>query len=210
VSDSARRVQAAREALYCERILAKSGGNVALSLIGGATEIVAGQHYPAGDIYDPDSGAQVYYHAHGDVTGEHGHSHCFLRPDGLGGPIHHLIALGIDGRGRLTRLFTVNRWVTGDDWRPAADLIALLPRFDLHLARPDYLANRWLTAVVALYRDEIADLLEARDAALVARDIDVLEDRALDVLSARAVNLDATYALLSDAASDGPSGRDRM
>jgi len=43
-------------------------------------------HYPEGDVYDPDSHAQYYYHAHppqlrgGD---EHGHFHTFLRPRGM-------------------------------------------------------------------------------------------------------------------------------
>jgi hypothetical protein len=86
-------------------------------------------------------------------------------------------------------LFTVNRWVTGDDWRSAEELIALLPRFDLQMAKPDYLANRWLTAAVALYRGEIAALLTERDRAI---DTTRLEDRVLEVLSSRVVDLTAT------------------
>lgn len=195
----ATRQQAAREALYCERVLAKSGSSVVAAVLGGASAVTAMTHYPPGDIFDPDSGAQAYYHAHGAGTGgdgtvgdgagdEHGHFHCFLRPDGLQGPIHHLVALGINRSGQLARLFTVNRWVTGDDWRPAEDLIALLPRFDLQLAKPDYLANRWLTAVVALYRREIVSLLRERDAAL-GRDAGLAEDRQTETLSALTTTL---------------------
>jgi hypothetical protein len=194
VMDAARQ-QAAREALYCERVLAKSGSSVVAAVLGGASPLTAMTHYPPGDIFDPDSGAQAYYHAHGDGTvgdgagEEHGHFHCFLRPDGLQGPIHHLVALGINRSGQLVRLFTVNRWVTGDDWRSAEELIALLPRFDLQMAKPDYLANRWLTAAVALYRGEIAALLTERDRAI---DTTRLEDRVLEVLSSRVVDLTAT------------------
>ena len=194
VMDAARQ-QAAREALYCERVLAKSGSGVVAAVLGGASPVTAMTHYPPGDIFDPDSGAQAYFHAHGAGTGgdgagdEYGHFHCFLRPGGLQGPIHHLVALGINRSGQLVRLFTVNRWVTGDDWLPAEELIALLPRFDLQLAKPDYLANRWLTAAVALYRGEIQSLLMERDRAM---DMTRLEDRALEVLSSRGVDLTAT------------------
>lgn len=192
--DEAARRQAVREALYCERVLAKSGSGVVAAVLAGAAPVTAMAHYPPGDIFDPDSGAQAYYHAHGEDGGdEHGHFHCFLRPAGLPGPIHHLVALGINRSGQLARLYTVNRWVTGDDWRPAADLIALLPRFDLQLAKPDYLANRWLTAVIMLYRAEIEALLRQRDGAI---DATQLEDRSLEILSSRAVDLAATAKVL--------------
>jgi hypothetical protein len=191
------RQQALREALYCERVLAKSGlGIVTVTLRTDAPALM--QHYPAGDVYDPASGAQYYYHCHApdSARDEHGHFHCFLRPDGAEGPIHHLIAAGIDRSGRLARLFTVNRWVTGDAWLVAEDLIPLLARFDVQLATPDYLANRWLTAVLAFYRDDIADLLRARDRVLAGHAADramddLLEDRSLEYLSERAVTLTA-------------------
>ncbi|MSO89695.1 MAG: hypothetical protein EXQ89_06995 [Rhodospirillaceae bacterium] len=191
------RRQAAREALYAEAILAKSGLSVAGALLAGVSEVVAWRQYPAGGVADPDSGAHCYYHAHEPGDGpEHGHFHCFLRPSGADGPFHHLIAVAVDREGRLARLFTVNRWVTGEVWLPAAETIALLPRFDIQLARPDYLVNRWLTAVTRLYADEIANLLIQRDvtlAPILARNGDAaLEDRALDVLSERPVSLSQT------------------
>ncbi len=191
------RRQAAHEALYAEAILAKSGLSVAGAVLAGVSEVVAWQRYPAGGVADKDSGAHYYYHAHEPGEGpEHGHFHCFLRPSGVDGPFHHLIAVAVDGEGKLARLFTVNRWVTGEAWLPATEIIALLPRFDIQLARPDYLVNRWLTAVTRLYADEIANLLVARDIALapiLARGWDAaLEDRAFDVLSERQVSLNQT------------------
>jgi hypothetical protein len=193
LSDAQR--QALREALYCEQILAKSGLGVASAVL--RTDApVAMRHYPDGDVYDPASGAQFYYHCHAPdpARDEHGHFHCFIRPDGVDGPIHHLIAVGIDRGGRLARLFTVNRWVTGDAWRPADDLISMLPRFDVQLAVPDYLANRWLTAVLAGYREEIAALLRERDRVLADHAAErglaaALEDRGLEYLSERAARL---------------------
>jgi hypothetical protein len=199
MSETANRLQAAREAIYCERILAKSGSGVVSAMLGGDATFVAMQHYPPGDIYDPDSGAQAYYHAHdAGPRSEHGHFHCFLRPDGKDGPVHHLVALGMDHEGRLARLFTVNRWVTGDTWIAASPLAALLPRFDLQLAKPDYLANRWLTAVLAVYHDDIIELLHRRDEALAARGGEtLLEDRSIEILSERPVDLDETATQLS-------------
>ncbi len=195
MSTAETRQQALREALYCEHVLAKSGlGVVTVTLRTDAPALM--QHYPAGDVYDPASGAQYYYHCHApdSARDEHGHFHCFLRPDGAEGPIHHLIAAGIDGSGRLARLFTVNRWVTGDAWLAAEDLIPLLARFDVQLATPDYLANRWLTAVLAFYRDDIADLLRERDRVVESRAAErgkdeVLEDRSLEYLSERTTRL---------------------
>ncbi len=38
-------------------------------------------HYPAGDVHDPETHCQHYYHSH--RSGEHGHFHVFLREQGM-------------------------------------------------------------------------------------------------------------------------------
>jgi len=38
--------------------------------------------------------------------------------------------------GRPIRLFTTNRWVTGDVWYPASAVIAMLERFEVEVVRP--------------------------------------------------------------------------
>ncbi|WEK03492.1 MAG: hypothetical protein P0Y65_14990 [Candidatus Devosia phytovorans] len=185
----AERERAAQEAAYCERLLAKSGENVLRETLRDAP-VTAWEHYPPGDVFDPESGGQWYYHCHlppADDT-EHGHYHCFVRPDGAKGPVHHLIAVGVDAYGKLHRLFTVNRWVVGDTWLDAAPTIDLLPRFDMQLAKPSYLVNRWLTAVLTQYQPEIEALIRERDE-VIARHAgagDVVaarDDRALEVTS---------------------------
>ncbi len=187
--------QAAREALFCESVLAKSGDNVLLETLRGAPSVAAWEHYPPGDVFDPESGGQWYYHCHSPSTDarEHGHFHCFVRPEGKDGPVHHLVAVGVDPFGKLIRLFTVNQWVVGDSFLPAARLVDLLPRFDMQMGRPNYLVNRWLTAVLALYREEIAALISGRDSALGAIDAPPsparIEDRSLEVTSTRDVDL---------------------
>jgi len=167
---SAERERALAEIAFCEAVLAKGGLNVLSETFAGVDQIAAWDHYPPGDVFDPASNAQWFYHCHPAEAGaaEHGHFHCFLRPEGPDGPIHHLAAIGVDGQGRLLRLFTVNQWVVGDDWADAETSIALLPRFDMQMPRPSYLVNRWLTAIFAAYHDEIADLIRERDRVLAA------------------------------------------
>ncbi|WEX09804.1 hypothetical protein [Chelativorans sp. AA-79] len=183
------RSRALSEIAFCESILSKAGLNVLLETFRDTAETKAWDHYPPGDVFDPQSGAQWFYHCHPAEEGaaEHGHFHCFLRPEGPDGPIHHLAAVGVDAYGRLLRLFTVNRWVTGDDWLDAEKTIALLPRFNVEMPRPSYLVNRWLTAILAAYENEIAGLIRERDRVIAAHHPNdgspPLEDRALEVTS---------------------------
>lgn len=196
------RLQAAREALFCETVLAKTGDNVLLDTLRGAPSIEAWSHYPPGDVYDRESGAQWYYHCHSPATdaAEHGHFHCFVRPAGNDGPVHHLVAVGVDPYGKLIRLFTVNHWVVGDNWLEAEPTIALLERFDAEVARPSYLVNRWLTAVLRLYRDDIADLIRKRDDVLAVHQppagTEARDDRDLEVTSEHPADLISTARAL--------------
>ncbi|MGS1097001.1 DUF6969 family protein (plasmid) [Aquamicrobium terrae] len=183
------REQARREIAFCESILAKGGLTVLTEIFQGVSSLSAWEHFPPGDVYDPQSGAQWFYHCHPADEGstEHGHFHCFLRPQGPDGPLHHLAAIGVDRDGRPLRLFTVNQWVVDDQWADAAATIALLPRFDLQMPRPSYLVNRWLTAMFVAWEPEIADLIRERDRVLAAHvpqgGIAVRQDRTLEVTS---------------------------
>ncbi|MET3896865.1 hypothetical protein ABIB57_000789 [Devosia sp. UYZn731] len=186
-------VRAAQEALFCEQVLSKGGETVLRATLRDAP-VAAWTHYPANDVFDPVSGGQWYYHCHlPPAEAEHGHFHCFVRPDGKDGPVHHLVAVGVDAHGRLQRLFTVNQWVVGDTWLDAEPSIALLERFDMQMPQPSYLTNRWLTAVVRLYGAEIATLIRQRDVALAAHPTTdgtpAREDRTLEVTSELRVDL---------------------
>lgn len=189
-AEDARR-RARQEIAYCEHILAKSGSSI-LNRVLPAEGLVTWKHYPDPEVFDPANGAQWYYHCHEDsgARGEHGHFHCFVRPQGRESPACHLIAVGVDSLSRLTRLFTVNQWVVGGEWRDAATTNGLLDRFNVEMATPDYLVNRWLTAIVTHYEDEIARLNVERDQWLAATGrplADVLQDRSIEVLSERAI-----------------------
>ncbi len=185
------RQQALRELEFCQTVLAKGGQSVLTETLRDAPDLAVWTHYPENDVFDPATGAQWYYHSHPaedpDQTIEHGHFHCFVRPEGTEGPVHHLVAVGVDAYGKPVRLFTVNQWVVGDDWLEAEATIGLLDRFDVHMPRPSYLVNRWLTAILAAYDDEIRDLIRTRDTVIAAHvpagDIDVREDETLEVTS---------------------------
>jgi hypothetical protein len=93
------------------------------------------------------------------------------------------------------RLFTVNRWVTGESWRPASEITEMLDRFEIDLSSPSWPLNRWLSAMVVLYRTEITVLLKERDERIASWEAahpgtDVLEDRALEITSTLEISLD--------------------
>ncbi|WP_108398669.1 DUF6969 family protein [Devosia submarina] len=183
------RERALAEKAFCEAILAKEGLSILSETFRGVDNIDAWEHYPEGDVFDPVSNGQWFYHCHPAEEGarEHGHFHCFVRPEGPGGSIHHLAAIGVDAEGRLLRIFTVNQWVVGDDWADADKTIPLLGRFDIQMPRPSYLVNRWLTSVMVAYEDVVAELIRQRDRTL--RDhqppegVAATQDRALEVVS---------------------------
>lgn len=203
------RLQAAREALFCEQILAKSGSNPLLSTLGPARDAVEGwEHYPATDVFDPDSGSVWYYHCHLPKRDdrEHGHFHCFMRPAGKEGPIHHLVAISVDAAGRPFRLFTTNQWVTGDQFITAPEARTLLTHFDVQLDQPSYLTNRWISALLRLYEQDITALLEQHADQLQAWSNThklsleaTLKDRQLEITASCAIDLHATAVELEKA-----------
>lgn len=180
---------ARREMAFCQHVLAKGGHNVVTQTLVDVKTPSVLKHYPEGEVFDPETGAQWFYHCHaiGKGEAEHGHFHCFVRPAGIDGPVHHLAAIGVDAFGSPLRLFTVNQWVVGDTWLEADATIPLLARFDLHMPQPSYLVNRWLTAIFVAYETEIAGLIRARDRRLASHVPPTgtlgREDRALEVLS---------------------------
>lgn len=186
---------ALQEIAFCEHVLAKGGQNILTEVLRGAANVVSWQHYPEPDVFDPQTGAQWYYHCHDTsaVDLEHGHFHCFVRPEGVSGPIHHLCAVGVNAHGQLLRLFTVNQWVVDDDWLDAGSTLKLLSRFDVHMPRPSYLVNRWLTAIFAAYEPEIGSLISRRDEVLNAHKppegVAARADKGLEVTSELRIEL---------------------
>jgi hypothetical protein len=206
--------KAGAEVRECLRVLGKTGDNLVGEILRGQGTFYEWNHYPDGDVYDRETHAQYYYHAHpkDDRPSEHGHFHTFLRARGMapgmrplqipGAPmaagndvLSHLIAISMDSAGLPIGLFTTNRWVTGETWFAAEDVTLMLDRFAIDHARPSWPVNRWITAMMRLFRPEIAELLRKRDRAVAdwaARHPgeDVYEDRRLEVTSQLKISID--------------------
>jgi hypothetical protein len=199
---------AGAEIMECYRLLRKSDGNVVAEVLRGHGEFYEWDHYPPGDVYDKETHSQYYYHAHPAELrgGEHGHFHTFLRPKGMpegvapaavpdysppsgdNEALSHLIGISMDPRGYPVRLFTCNRWVTGEVWYAADDVIRMLDRFDMDLAYPSLPANTWVTAMLRLFRPTVEHLVATRDTGVASwqashHDVNVYEDRDLEVTS---------------------------
>jgi hypothetical protein len=205
---------AGEQVLNCYRVLAKSSDNIVGEIIKGQGTFYEMDHYPPGDIYDPETHCQYYYHAH--RGGEHGHFHTFLRSEGMPdemtpikGQSHqdymdqrednltHLIAISMDPQGFPMSLFTTNRWVTAENWYDASDVTTALDRFEMDLVPPSWPVNIWMTNLVRLYAPVIRQLLTERDITIANwaeqhPERDVFEDRELEVTSEVPINV-VTY-----------------
>ena len=196
------------------RILEKTGDNVVGELLKNQGTFFEWNHYPKGDICDSETHGQYFYHAHTESArpGEHGHFHTFLRSKGMprgmapaanNGDVNwpkgddalsHLIGISMDKKGFPIHLFSVNRWVTGETWYAAADVIEMIGLFDIDHARPSWPVNRWITAMLRLFRPQIIDLVSRRDEAVADLrrkypDRDVFEDRDLELTSYTAISV---------------------
>jgi hypothetical protein len=212
---------AGREVLEWRRILAKTGDSLVGEMLRHEGAFYVLDHYPKGDVFDPESHSQWYYHAHDkkDRPGEHGHFHTFLRGGGMPAGVApaplsdfqpkserhelicHLVAVSMDRSGWPVGLFTTNRWVTAETWYAARDVAAMLDRFDVRLSRPSWPLNRWLSSLLRLFRPQIEDLLQQRDQRLRAWQrthpgVNAYEDRGLEVTSQLPVSVEAQVALL--------------
>lgn len=206
-------LMAGAEVLECRRVLTKGGANLVSEVLRGQGTFVEYQHYPADDVFDPDTHAQYYYHAH--RPGEHGHFHTFIRlvgpdNDSASGPAYrtevdhsapgdavHLIGISMDDYGWPIGLFATNHWVCGGAWRSAEEVIALLPRFQIDHAFPSWPVNRWIGAMMVLFQPHIEALLRHRDQVIAnwARahpGSEVLEDRALEVTGYLPISVEET------------------
>ncbi len=207
-------LMAGAEALECRRVLARGGLNLVGEVLRGQGEFVEYEHYPKDDVYDGESRAQYYYHAHRGNQSEHGHFHTFVRQTGSswnclsdaedgseraadGAAVTHLIAISMDAYGWPIGLFATNHWVCGGAWLPAAEVIKLLPRFRIDHASPSWPVNRWIGAMMVLFQPHIEALLTHRDAVIDAwarahPERVVFEDRELEVTGYLPISVEET------------------
>lgn len=218
-AEAGQALEAAARAVALQLGWARRGTSLAHAALAGARRCEPLRHYPAQDIVDAQAGTLAYYHAHGSrrrPADEHGHFHLFARHNPqVPGDFLHLAGLSLDERGRPLRWFTTNRWVTGERWAEADEVAGALAAFRLRGRGRLAPVAAWLEAMVRLYRDDLARLARRRDA-LIARRLagthgaggagrvdreTLFEDRRLDVVAERRIDLPARAAQLLRAAA---------
>ena len=131
--------------------------------------------------------------------------HCVAAgTEGLGGHgISHLVAISIDALGLPSRLFTTNRWVTGETWRPASAMVPMIDQFAITHGQPNFIVNQWLTEMIRLFRPQIIDLIEQRDRRLAAVSnkplATTLIDHEIEVVSSCDISVPTQVAAISAA-----------
>jgi hypothetical protein len=124
--------------------------------------------------------------------------------------VSHLVAIAIDVSGEPIRLFTTNRWVTGETWYRAEDVARMLDLFVIAEREPSAVLNRWIGAMIQLFRPQIAALLHARDETVMAwrrrRRTQVFEDPRLEITSSLDIQLDTQLALVDRARDSRDEG----
>lgn len=219
-----RMLAAGEKVLECVRVLRNTGDNIVGELLHDVETFYEWNHYPDGDVFDPRSNAQYYYHAHpkDQRPGEHGHFHTFLRPKGMppgidpapvpdfeqpegeNDALSHLIAISCDKQGNPIKLFTTNRWVTGEVWYSAADVCRMLNYFVIDHVRPSWAVNLWISNILILFGPQIRTLVTQRDRvveewAAAHPEENVYEDRNLEVTTECAISVPDHVAAVRDA-----------
>jgi hypothetical protein len=197
---------AGNEIRECYWVMEKADLNIVGEVLRGQDTFVEMDHFPPDDVFDPETFSQYYYHAHRGSDVEHGHFHTFLRSGGMpagsasvdyssatvpwprgDNAICHLIAISMDAWGYPVGIFCTNRWVTDETWYPSQQVIAMLDRFIIDHAYPNWCVNRWLSAMLRLYRPHIEALVHERDKVVAERQAqdpgrDVFENRGLEII----------------------------
>jgi hypothetical protein len=174
------------------------GAHVVQSIIGDA-QFAAWDHYPDNDVRDNKRASQYFYHAHPGLQrpfAEHGHFHLFVHADTLG--LHpttsryepapaHLIAVSMNAQGIPNGFFVVNRWVTKGPWLTLKQCARGLDHFEVKRGKDYAEINRFLHALVGMYRQPILSLLAQRDEVMQQFCVDrdrrsVFADRSIEVL----------------------------
>ncbi len=169
------------------------------------------RHFPADDVFDPDTGSQYFLHRHAAGHAPASiHIHFFqrwtppeLQLQGSTTITTHLAALELNAIGQPHAWFIVNQWVVGDYWQPADDTIRLFS--DWKITAPDEgrgkdipeLCHQWLAAYLKLNLVSIIyPLLRERDE-ILDKLIDafpgknVLEDRTHEVFGYQLVEFNS-------------------
>jgi hypothetical protein len=175
-------------ALALEAVMAKTGSNPVAQILQHQGDVYEWRDYPGGGVWDRASGYGYFYHCHPGAAfpEEHGHFHLFWAQDPK--ERRNLLALSMDGFGRLIGAFAPNAWhcslLVG-----AEDALAQhYGAFSIQLAFPCHAANLWLSYAVRSHAPALT-ALHGQARALLA-DPALASDRGRSVVAARALRLE--------------------
>ena len=112
----------------------------------------------------------------------------YTSPEDDNDALSHIIGISVDSYGFPIGLFTTNRWICAETWYRAEDVCTMVDFFSIDHARPSWPLNRWVTAMLKLFKPQITELLLERDETVAAWQKkhpkrNVYEDRDLDITS---------------------------
>lgn len=120
-------MDATESLVACLFEMAEAKTNPVLEIIAQDKALEENKKYPSELLQFNQSGWRAYYHCHPAAragnhrfNGEHGHFHIFVRIQENPEQWSHLVALAMDNMGQPLGWFTVNHWVTGEEWQSAA------------------------------------------------------------------------------------------
>ena len=183
----------------CLLEMAELETNPVLQVINPEIPLQENQKYPADLLQFKGLGWRAYYHCHPATRagnhrfeGEHGHFHIFVRTKNHPESWSHLTALAMDNMGQPLGWFTVNHWVTGEEWESAKYLTMYLKK--IPYAEQDKLVERWLLSLLAVSRNDVNNVLIERDKVLKHKqlnfkDLNIRKDKGVYLLSEAPINL---------------------
>lgn len=189
----------------CLLEMAKSETNPVLQVINPTKPLKENKKYPTDLLQFNHLGWRAYYHCHpasrvGNhrFKGEHGHFHLFVRTStdsktkSSEETWSHVAALAMDNMGQPLGWFTVNHWVTGETWEPAASLVHYLN--NIPFDQPMSLVETWLLSMLLVSKDEVCTILNKRDQIIKEKELNadnenIMQDKSVYLLSEAAVNI---------------------
>lgn len=177
----------------CIQGFASQESNPVLSVLPTAQPLETNRKYPEPILTFCDAGLKAYYHCHPSVARpdkEHGHFHIFVSLAAR--QWSHVAGLSMDRQGQPLQWFTVNHWVTGEEWAEPEDIITAVK--GLSDVASLSLTEAWLWHMLQFYLPTIHNLLEIRNQRIDSfvrqgQDQDVLQDRDIYMLSRQEINL---------------------
>ena len=113
----------------------------------------------------------------------------------------HLIAISMDDKGAPIKIFTTNRWVTGEDWAHSEDVCLMVDQFQFNRPHSSWMISKWLSSLLQFFYPQVIELIFERDLILLGdsrgRSLEeVREDKALETLSEKEISIDVQMEVL--------------